>query len=89
MTLWAAVVAERLGFDRDEALTLAKAVAGLNAQAKGLRLGIFEPGAKKSVQARWISTASGRWRTLSRCEGVRRPPLPMQLACLVDVPKVG
>lgn len=43
LTLWAAVVAERLGFDRDEALTLGRAVAGLNAQAKGVRLGLFEP----------------------------------------------
>ncbi len=43
LTLWAAVVAERIGFDRDEALTLGKAVAGLNAQAKGRRLGIFKP----------------------------------------------
>ncbi len=34
LTLWAAVVAERLGFDRAEALTLGKAVAGLNAYAK-------------------------------------------------------
>lgn len=41
MTLWAAVVAERLGYDRDEALTLGKAVAGLNAQTKGKRLGIY------------------------------------------------
>src|SRR5512136_2358910 len=52
MTLWAAVVAERLGFDRDEALTLGQTVAGLNAQAKGQRLGIFEPGEKKSEEAR-------------------------------------
>jgi hypothetical protein len=52
MTLWAAVVAERLGFDRDEALTLGKTVAGLNAQAKGQRLGIFEPGKKKGEEAR-------------------------------------
>lgn len=43
LTLWAAVVAERLGFDRAEALTLGKAVAGLNAYAKGVRLGIYEP----------------------------------------------
>jgi hypothetical protein len=43
LTLWAAVVAERLGFDRDEALTLGRAVAGLNAYAKGKRLGIFDP----------------------------------------------
>ena len=31
LTLWAAVVAERLGFNPDEALSLGKAVAGLNA----------------------------------------------------------
>ena len=43
LTLWAAVVAERLGFDRDEALTLGRAVAGLNAQTKGRALGIFHP----------------------------------------------
>jgi hypothetical protein len=42
LTLWAAVVAERLGYDREAALTLGKAVAGLNAQSKGRRLGIFE-----------------------------------------------
>jgi hypothetical protein len=41
MTLWAAVVAERLGHDADAALTLGKAVAGLNAHAKGRRLGIY------------------------------------------------
>ena len=41
MTLWAAKVAERLGYDRDAALTLGKAVAGLNAQSKGRRLGIY------------------------------------------------
>jgi hypothetical protein len=42
LTLWAAVVAERQGYNRHEALTLGKAVAGLNAQSKGRRLGIFE-----------------------------------------------
>ena len=42
LTLWAAVVAERLGYDRDTALTLGRGVAGLNAQSKGQRLGIFE-----------------------------------------------
>lgn len=35
-------MAERLGYDRDTALTLGRAVAGLNAQSKGRRLGIFE-----------------------------------------------
>ena len=43
LTLWASVVAERLGFDRDVALTLGKALAGLNAQSKGRALGIFKP----------------------------------------------
>ncbi len=43
LTLWAAVVAERLGFDWDEALTLGRAVAGLNAYSKGVRLGLYEP----------------------------------------------
>jgi len=43
LTLWGAVVAERLGYDRDAALTFGKCLSGLNAQAKGRRLGIFGP----------------------------------------------
>src|SRR3954453_20790727 len=43
LTLWAAVVAERLGFDRDTALTLGQAVAWLSAYAKGVSLSIVEP----------------------------------------------
>ena len=42
LTLWAAVVAKRLGYDEETALTLGKAVAGLNAQSKGKKLGIYE-----------------------------------------------
>jgi len=41
LALWATVVAARLGFSRDEALSLGKAVTGLNAQSKGQRLGIY------------------------------------------------
>lgn len=52
LTLWAAVVAERLGFDESEALTLGKAVAGLNAQSKGRRLGIFRPGKERGKKPR-------------------------------------
>ena len=52
LTLWAAIVAQRLGFDEDEALTWGKAVAGLNAQAKGRRLGIFKPHEQKAKKAR-------------------------------------
>jgi len=43
LTLWAAVVAERLGHDPETALTFGKAVAGLNAQSKGRMLGIYGP----------------------------------------------
>jgi len=43
LTLWAAVVAERQGFDHQAALSLGKALAGLNAQSKGRSLGIFKP----------------------------------------------
>ena len=52
LTLWAAVVAEHLGFEPHEALSLGKTVAGLNAQAKGRRRGWFKPAEAKSRQAR-------------------------------------
>jgi hypothetical protein len=32
-----------LGFEHDEALTLGRAVAGLNAYSKGVSLGLFQP----------------------------------------------
>jgi hypothetical protein len=51
-TLRAAVVVQRLDFDEDEALTLGKAVAGLNAPAKGRRLGVFQPHEEKAQKAR-------------------------------------
>jgi hypothetical protein len=54
LTLWATVVAERLGYDRQTALTLGKAVAGLNAVAKGRRLGLYHetPQAERKQRAR-------------------------------------
>jgi hypothetical protein len=52
LTLWAATVAERLGFDKEEALSLGKAVAGLNAQSKGQRLGIYKPVPQEVKKAR-------------------------------------
>ena len=51
LTLWAAVVAERLGHGQAEALTLGKALAGLNAQSKGRRLGIYAPRPKEGSTA--------------------------------------
>src|SRR5476651_2041016 len=52
LTLWASVVAERLGFAKDEALSLGKAVAGLTAQSKGRRLGIYKPVPKEIKKTR-------------------------------------
>ena len=52
LTLWATTVAERLGFDQNEALSLGKAVAGLTAQSKGRRLGIYKPVPQEVKKAR-------------------------------------
>jgi len=41
LTLWAVVVAERLGMSRDTALTAGQTLAGLTAHSKGVRLGIY------------------------------------------------
>ena len=56
LTLWVAVVAEALGYERYTAFTLGKGLAGLNAQSKGRFLGIYgrrespegEPSPKKT-----------------------------------------
>ena len=45
-------MAERVGFDHDEALTLGRAIAGLSAQAKGKRLGLFRPSSTSIKEAR-------------------------------------
>ena len=42
LTLWATVVAERLGYSPETALTLGRFVAGSSARAKARRLGIVE-----------------------------------------------
>src|ERR1039457_5375215 len=59
LTLWAAVVAEHLGFSHDEALTLGRAVAGLNAYSKGRALGIFKP-TPKDVRAQREAKAKAK-----------------------------
>ena len=51
LTLWATVVARRMGFRKAEALSLAKVLAGLNAQAKGRRLGFFKPHKQTAKEA--------------------------------------
>lgn len=65
LTLWAAVVAERLGFEREEALTLGKTVAGLNAYSKGKSLGLYEPAPKSLKELR---TAAKRKRDVGAFE---------------------
>jgi hypothetical protein len=57
LTLWAAVVAERLGFRHDEALTLGRAVAGLNAYSKGKSLGLFAPTPSEVAERRRATRA--------------------------------
>lgn len=79
LTLWAAVVAERLGFDGDEALTLGKAVAGLTAQSKGRRLGIYKPVPREIKEARarkrgeefFVELCGRQVPAINTAEGVR------------------
>jgi hypothetical protein len=79
LTLWAAVVAERQGFKPDEALSLGKALAGLNAQSKGRRLGIFKPTPKilKKVRERergdeyWVDLLGRALPVVNVDQGVR------------------
>jgi hypothetical protein len=52
LTLWAVVVGERLGYKREEALTLAKGLTGLTAQAHGRALGIFKPSEEGEAKAK-------------------------------------
>jgi hypothetical protein len=79
LTLWASTVAERQGFDRNEALSLGKAVAGLTAQSKGRRLGIFKPVPQEVKKARerergeefWIELCGRQVPAINTVDGVR------------------
>jgi hypothetical protein len=81
LTLWATVVAERLGYDHEAALTFGKAVAGLNAQSKGRRLGMFEepkgpqedrkPKARQSGEPILVSLLHRRVPVTGTDQGVR------------------
>ena len=62
LTLWGAVVAARMGYEWEEALTLGKAMAGLNAQSKGRRLGIFgEPKAVNGKRPKKVGLGEEFW----------------------------
>ena len=68
LTLWAAVVAERLGHPPDTALSLASAVAGTAARAKARRLGIAEESdhAKERADASPGASPHGAARLLGK-----------------------
>ena len=87
LTLWAAVVAERLGFTHDEALTLGRAVAGLNAYSKGVSLGLIHP-APEAVREQRKKLRKGNTLTvalLGRAVPVVRTPAGLR-ALTKDIP---
>ncbi|KAH9951615.1 hypothetical protein B0H21DRAFT_716738 [Amylocystis lapponica] len=51
MMAWAFIVAERLGFQREEALSIASVYTEMNAITKGVSLGIFDSGTQKGREA--------------------------------------
>ncbi|KAI0750715.1 hypothetical protein C8Q80DRAFT_1153578 [Daedaleopsis nitida] len=51
MTAWAFVVAERLGFQREEALSIASVYTEMNARTKGVSLGIYAQGKQNGMEA--------------------------------------
>ena len=80
LTLWAAVVAEHVGFDKSEALSLAKAVAGQQAQAKGQTLGIYHhklnpdgtPAHKKNLgEEFWVQLCGKNIPSVQTVDGIR------------------
>jgi hypothetical protein len=81
LTLWAAVVAERLGYDRDEAATLGKAVAGMNAVSKARTLGLVKPAEKPAPgKATARSATAQRVELLGRQVPVLRTPKGLRAA---------
>lgn len=66
LTLWASVVAMRQGYDEESALTLGQALAALNAQSKGRRLGIYEAGEKDAGTETRKQPAAAAVRLLGR-----------------------
>ena len=74
---------QRLGFERDEALTLGRALAGLTAHTKGVRLGIFEPASADEVRERRSQLEEGEQlevRLLGRMIPVVRTPEGLRAA---------
>ncbi|KAH9943470.1 uncharacterized protein BXZ73DRAFT_74410 [Epithele typhae] len=51
MMAWACVVAERLGFSREEALSVASVYTEMNAITRGVTLGLYADGKQKGMEA--------------------------------------
>lgn len=51
LTMWVAAVAERQGFNFDEAVTFGKAISSLFAQSKGKRIGVIDDSAKEPEES--------------------------------------
>ena len=75
LTLWATVVAERLGHPPDTALTLGRFVAGSSARAKARRLGIIEETQEAEERRARAAELKPRRQTL-RLLGREIPVLP-------------
>lgn len=79
LTLWAAVVAERLGYDRAASLTIGRALAGMNAQTKGRRLGIYhekevdeeKAEARRAAQVKFVDLMGREVPTMHTRQGIR------------------
>ncbi|KAL1694511.1 hypothetical protein GGG16DRAFT_47064 [Schizophyllum commune] len=90
MTAWASVVAERLGFAREEALSIASAFTEMNAITKGVSLGIYSKGKEKGLDADGSQPyvdLMGRRVALFRTQGDERRGQPDQWRALS--PKEG
>ena len=61
LTLWAAIVAERLGHDADAATTLGRAVAGSSARVKARAIGLEEKHDETPFTKSWRGQAFAVW----------------------------
>jgi len=75
LTLWAAIVAERLGHPPDTALTLGRFVAGSSARAKARSLGIADE-SQEAAEQREQAAAIKAQRQMVRLLGRDVPVLP-------------
>ena len=64
MTLWAVVVAERLGHPHEEALTLGRAVTGLNAYSKAKAIGLVSSAEKEPTAGKARAAPAKRPETV-------------------------